>query len=148
MNSVNRNLWVQKGHLSIWEYKDPSKAFRGLHVTCDKEGCQSIILLLNQLQDASRPRKRSVIISKPTENELKFPNYSSRKIWSPKKLKLLGHLGEENRNIFEFEKSADHITLELGEEKINELSDCFRRLMAGESDFTFRGDSKIRLNFW
>lgn len=149
MTDWKEDHWKQTGRLVMWEYDQASKGYRGMHLTCDREGCRSVISLLEQLLDSSRPRSRTLAVSKPTENELKILNYSGGTFWSPSRVRLVGHLEEEKQNMFELERDDDKIVILLGRKKLKELINCFQRLLNGDMDFSLLGDTKkVRLNFW
>ncbi|GAA0851691.1 hypothetical protein [Microbulbifer sediminum] len=71
---MHLNEWIQKGRVYIWTYEGNPKSYRGWHLTCDKDGAESLAHLVAAIADADMGKRRTVKLTRPSDAQLLVPN--------------------------------------------------------------------------
>ncbi|MCV6622880.1 MAG: hypothetical protein OIF51_14140 [Cellvibrionaceae bacterium] len=134
------NQWNQKGKIYLWSYEGNPKNYSGWHLHCDKDGAASLAELISSFSNVSEACHRTVVLSRPNEQQLRVPNCSA-KAMSDKKLVVSkqgkwGIESKDGKTYFCFD--AEHLS---------KLVDAILGIPDGKGDFNI-GTKGNWLWFW
>jgi len=145
MKSVNE--WKQGGEIYLWRYLGRSRNFLGWHITGTKEGCLSLVELLDRFEFEGERRHRTIQLSQPSTDQLAVPNNANADWTSAQKLKIEYHPGSSE---WRFPKDSNPAVLQIGQEWLEELRNGLLGIPEGKGDYSIGTDKDAsqRLWFW
>ena len=116
--SVDR--WKQAGHLWVWRYLSDSRKYRGLHLTGDQPGCDSLLQLIEHMLDSKWPSSKKLILSKEAiPDPTRF--VPKKKRLSTLKLKHIKDTGPTDHWNLLLDSDGANAVLEVGSDKMLDL---------------------------
>lgn len=124
------------GNIYAWKYLENSRNYPGWNFTADKNGCESLLELLDLMKLCEWSSKKEIITSIPTEKQIKVPNNQRglAKWKSISKLILSSKKGIE-KNHWKIIEDENEIEIQFGEDKLVELEKAIIGIPNGEGDF-------------
>ena len=147
--------WRRRGQVFVWHYREGTHNYPGWHMTADSEACTSLLELIDLMQAARWPSRKSVAISSPTERVLRVPNNRGgmARCAAPKILMLDYDKDQPDPNHWSLELQGDTLVLMVGPAKLSELRQGIVDIAAGKGDYAIDSadtgdDSDTCLWFW
>ena len=147
------NAWRQAGDIHLWRYRPEKRGLEGWHLTADKDGLNSVIALAELLLAATHPAKRTLRLTKPSQQAINTPfrALGGRKVIAPCSLQLAVHTnGAEDH--WELNEEGDRAQLRLGRQSVVAVLDALRDLRDRKlDDFSIGpqcGEPSPNIWFW
>lgn len=131
--------WKQSGKVYFWEYKAGNRTIVGYHLSWGDEGKQSIMSLLNFLNQQFDGTYRTIILTAPNEEKLSVPNCGNRVI-TKGKLKIT--LNQTDTKLI----SNNKYEIFLSKDKLRYLSDMIYQVEPGK-ELCFDMEEQF-INLW
>ena len=141
---MNTTQWRQQGNIFLWSYKGNPKNYKGWHLTCDNEGCSSLLELTNCFQSAITSEKRTIILAMPSQSMLFAPNCKA-KVITYNKLVLV--VQPDSPDTFEIQEENDKITISCSNDYLESIKKGIIDINQGNGDYSI-GKNSDRLWFW
>src|ERR1043166_2550664 len=100
-----------RGRVSLWKYKAESRNYPGWNLTSDKEGCESLLSLLQLMQASSFSSHKRINLTPPTTQSIKAAADLSFK--AVRQLSLRYRKGEPT--LWRTQETADCVQLSFGD---------------------------------
>ena len=136
--------WAQKGRLCVWRYADPSRAWRGWHLTADPLGCRSIKSLLDRMH-AGGQCHRTLKLEPVTDAILRVPNYGHKVVGHFDKLRI--EYRPECEELL-MVPAGERLTMTVGDKRLRVLSAAFATMETGGSDFGIATSDDRKAESW
>lgn len=115
---MNVNDWKQNGNVYLWRYEGSPKNYPGWHLTADSEGAIAFITLIDLVSGASSGTKRTIVLSKPGESELRVPGCRQAAIAAEK---LVLESAVEDASFWSVKTENRSLALRAGKANLAEL---------------------------
>lgn len=147
MSDINVDKWKQKGNLYFWRYVENNRNYPNWNLAADEDFRDNFLDLLQRMSDAKFDSQKLLEITLPTAEVLKIPNnYGGNAKWKSPKIINLKHRKESAGDSFSFNESENNLTLIVGRQTLQLLSECFLKIRQ-QIDYSIQiGDTKIW--FW
>ena len=131
-----------KGKIYAWKYLENSRNYPGWNFTVDKNGCESLLELLDLMKLCEWSSKKEIYTSIPTEKQIKVPNNQRglAKWKSVSKLILSSKKGDE-KNHWKVIENGNEIEIQFGEDKLIEFEKAIIGIPKGEGDFAISNNA-------
>jgi hypothetical protein len=143
---LSANAWKQTGRISLWRYTENERNYPGWHLNGDEAGCRSLAKLLDALA-ADGEGGRTLVVSAPTESQLRAPNNKSgRALWvSPEKVRVVLSASPAE---WSFPSELAPAVLTVGSSWLDQLREGLEGIPKGRGDFSIGGNGSLPLWFW
>jgi hypothetical protein len=138
--------WRQEGRISLWRYRNAAKMYASWHFSADKEGCASLLMLLDIFANEAIAAHRTLAVTDPRAvgADRIFGDHDLR-LEVPAKFRLSNDLDETGS----IGLSEDVFTMPLRPDDIASLSEAVRDISADHADFGLGfGRSDTIITFW
>ncbi|WP_342249421.1 hypothetical protein [Sphingomonas sp. OTU376] len=139
------SAWKQAGSLYIWRYAALSGSRRGWHFHADRDGCASIIDLIDRMVGQEVPSHRTMGLAPVTPAIWGRPNFGSPK-WDRFERLRVEYCPEQAA--LEIEPVENRLILRIGAERAPLLREAFIDLMLGQNDFGIGPSDARRPDPW
>ena len=139
--------WRQAGRIPLWRYTEHERNFWGWHLNADRDGCDSLLKLVDMLS-LDGTGHRTVEITAPTEAQLSVPNnWRGQAPWvAPDKLRIAI---VDDAECWEFSPGLTPASLTLGSRWLPDLRKGIVGIPLGRGDYSIGGHkSGLPLWFW
>lgn len=145
--------WQERGTVSLWRYKQPSRGYSGWHLATDAEGAASLVDLLQRfLAGRESASYRTVTVQRPAEAVLRVPNFGRGQApWvSPSKWRVQVDRLPGNADAWSFPATFDPAVLSLGRNRADQLIRGIEDIGRGKGDYSIGDEHEAdsRLWFW
>jgi hypothetical protein len=134
MSDRNVDRWKQAGHLWVWRYLSDARKYRGIHLTGDPPGCDSLLQLIDHMLASKWPSSKQLVISKEA-----IPDPSrfvpKKKRLSTVKLKQLKDAAPADHWNLSLDSVGVNAVLEVGTNKMQDLKKGIEDVRRGEGDY-------------
>lgn len=139
------SAWKQAGSLYIWRYAVLSGSRRGWHFHADRDGCASIIDLIDRMTRQNVSSHRTLALDPVTPAIWGRPNFGSPKKERFERLRV-EYCPE--RAALEIEPVENRLILMIGAQRAPLLREAFLDLMLGQNDFGIAPSDARRPEPW
>lgn len=139
-----------EGKFYIWIYTENKRNYSGWNFTADKRSFESLINLLEVMNNGEWPSKKSVSLDKPNDSQLLIPNNRNGLAkWYTKERVIFKFKMLEAPNLWLLKESNSEFEIIFGKNRLKELKSSLSRVLKGDGDFAMCDDSEEKiLNFW
>jgi len=141
---MNINDWKQKGSVYFWKYISNPKNYAGWHLTCNKEGCDSVLELIGCFIEGGEDSRRTLNISAPGNDQLKVPNCSDK---SRSPIKLVISYRSLDSEVWDFSEENGKLVLSVGVKHLSKFKNGLVDISQGKGDYSI-GNKGQELWFW
>jgi hypothetical protein len=137
--------WKQSGTIALWRYAERERNFRGWHMTANREGCASLLSLIDAMISDAVPQTRVVRLTTPTDQDLSVLHPSKRNVIVPAKLRLTmsGSASE-----WQFPEDSEPAALKIGQDRISALRLGIEDIARGRGDYSIGDGNRHSLQLW
>jgi hypothetical protein len=134
------------GRIFLWKFEHNVRNYPGWNFTCDDDGCESMIGLLELMQSSAFPSSKKLTLEQPTIMQVKAAQHC-HDFRSAKYLSL--HYKKGLPGYWYTEEGESHLRLTFGDHEIVALRRAIYRVKKKEGDFAI-GDpnDEHQIYFW
>lgn len=140
---AHASQWKPAGRISLWRYTENERNYSGWHINADRDGCESLLTLLDLLPRDVAPY-RTVAITPPTDDQLRVPNNRGAAWLAPSALRVRM---DADPTLWRFPAELAPGTLTIGSQWLEPLRLGVCDMAGGRGDYSI-GDRKASLPLW
>jgi hypothetical protein len=139
------SAWQQAGHLHVWRYAALGRSRRGWHFHADRDGCASIVDLIDRMVADAVPSHRTAALGTLTPRVWDRPGFGPPKGDRFARLRIEYRHGQEALSL---DPAGERLILGFGAKRAPLLRAAFIDLMLGQNDFGIASSDERRAEPW
>ena len=140
--------FIIQDDIYFWKYLENERNFPGWNISFNKTAGESLIDLLNLMNNCEWSSKKAIEIKHPTNNELQIVNNQSGTAkWKFKPSLVLNHRKDET-SLWEILEKENEIEIRFGKERLTEFLNATMKMSKRINDFGIYEDDENCLYFW
>ena len=140
----------------LWRFPHNTRNFPGWQFVADKDGCQSLLELLDLMRNARWSAQAEIRLNKPTEEIVSVPGWPHGTRWTAASVLLIRFpKGKVPESHWRWDGTPTQPRLNIGIDKLRELRDAIAEVAKGFGDFCvtaedspLHGVDKAKASIW
>lgn len=131
------------GKVYAWKYLQNSRNYPGWNFTVDKIASGSLLELLDLMKHCEWSSRKEIVISNPTENQIKVANNQNGSAkWKTVSRLILSSKKNIEKELWKVIEKETEIEIQFGENKLIEFEKAISGIPKGIGDFAITSDSE------